>query len=715
MFLSLSYDYTNEKAEGHETMSNHLRKITMATIQNDLITLRVNDAGQIEHLSMKGGPNVIARPTGLFRAILKTGENWEDVVFADRQWLNVSVSGHSVLISCDKLRTRDGERGIALRLTIRLEGDRLVFESMVSNSSESTLNEWIYPCLGTIDTLSGGKPDLLYPKHLGEKIKNISEYLRGRTDRDATHEISHAYPCPLSMQWMLLEDSGTCLYLSGRDTLFYTSALRARGSKEGGVTLEMNKMAFVKPGETWECPAYLAWLYEGSWMQGAREYALWAASWRTPVTPRDWVKKMNGCFLVINRQQYGDENWPYDTLPALYDFAKAHGFDTLGLYGWYQNGHDGSRPGPKVSLSLGGEKTLKENIKKVQGKGGRVTLYFQGRLMDTGSDFYRETGRKIESKTRWGTPYYEYDDKYCHSDYLHYFSKKPFAAVCPSCEEWHELMARHADWVYSLGADAILYDHLGGMTPYPCFDESHPHLMDKPSLSHAQGRLRVHKKIREQAERSETCAYMTGNVTDAHSQFPDCLYCAGSFPGIKGTGTSLPVAGDAALGNTESPGPMIMPDLFRFTFPQTLITIRNPNPSVSRRLANFALLYGFKLEMELRNFTDKEFILDDEGNEDRLYSRQLARLRSAHGDYLLEGRFLAQESLSNGNEQVKAALFERADGCKAAVLWNDTDEDQPVSLSLEGARWNSWASPEEEGSGIPALIKPQGAMLIYEA
>ena len=110
MFLSLPYDYTNEKAEGHETMSNHLRKITMATIQNDLITLRVNDAGQIEHLSMKDGPNVIARPTGLFRAILKTGENWEDVVFADRQWLNVSVSGHSVLISCDKLRTRDGEQ-----------------------------------------------------------------------------------------------------------------------------------------------------------------------------------------------------------------------------------------------------------------------------------------------------------------------------------------------------------------------------------------------------------------------------------------------------------------------------------------------------------------------------------------------------------------------------------------------------------------------------
>ena len=698
-------------------MSNRLRKITKATIQNDLITLSVNEAGQIEHLSMKGGPNVIARPTGLFRAILKTGENWEDVVFADRQKLKVSVSGHSVLISCDKLRTRDGERGTALRLTIRLEEDRLVFESRVSNSSESTLNEWIYPCLGTIDTLSGGKPDLLYPKHLGERIKHIGDYLKGMTGREALHEISDSYPGPLSMQWMLLEDSGTCLYLSGRDTLFYTSAMRAKGSKEGGVTLEMNKMAFVKPGETWECPAYLAWLYEGSWMQGAREYALWAASWRTPVTPKEWVKKMNGYFLVINKQQYGDENWPYDTLPALYDFAKAHGFDTLGLFGWYHSGHDNRYPDLEVSPSMGGEKTLKDNIKKVQEKGGHVTLYYQGHLMDVGSDYYRETGHLLEGKTRWGTPYYEYYDKYCHSDYLHYFSKKPFATICPSCGEWHELMARRADWIHSLGADGILYDQIGGMPPYPCFDESHPHLMNKPSLSHAQGRVQLHKRIREQVDSHENYAYMTEHVTDVHSQFLDCLHGIGSFPGAKGTSAAVPGIGTrgAVHRGADGSGPLMMPEMFRFTFPQTLITIRNPNPSVSRRFANYALLYGYKLEMELRYFTDKEYILDNEGEEDRIYSKKLARLRSTHGDYLLEGRFLAQEGLINSNEQVKAALFERADGCRAAVLWNDTDEDQPVSLSLEGARWNSWASPEGEGSGIPAFIKPQGAMLIYEA
>ncbi len=687
----------------------------MFNLQNDRISLSLNERGQISALSMKGGQNVIARPTGLFRAVLKAGDNWENVAFADKQSLRVEAAADSLTLRCDSLNTRDGQIAIGLTLTIRLDGEKLTFDSTIENRSEAAVDDWIYPCLGEIDTLTGGKPDLLYPRHMGERFVDICGYLKGLNNREALHELTTPYPGFMSMQWMTLVDGDACLYLTGRDTLFHASALRARGSDIGGVTLEMNKLAFAKPGETWVCPSYMAWLYRGDWMKGAKEYAEWASTWRKPVQPKEWIRQMNGYFLVINKQQFGDEVWPYDTIPKLYEYAQAHGFDALGLFGWYHTGHDNHYPELEVSPTMGGADKLREGIRKVQQKGGHVTLYYQGHLMDVGTDYYKTTGHLREGKTRWGTPYYEFYDKYCHSDYLHFFSKKPFSTICPSCEDWHELMAERADWIHSFGADGVLYDQIGGMPPYPCFDESHLHLQDRPSLSHAQGRIRLHKRIRAQVDKYENFAYMTEHVTDVHSQFLDCLHGIGSYPGAKGTGALTTGIGIRTTLNsaTAGAGRTMMPELFRYVFPETFITVRNPSPFVSHRYASYALHYGFKLEMEQRNQTDRDFIEADEDAADRVYVKQIANLRRAHGEYLLTGRFLAQEGLRNGNPNVKAALFENESGQRAVALWNDTDEEQRLDVSAEGCDWNAWASTDGEGDGIPATLGAEKVLLIY--
>ena len=120
---------------------------------------------------------------------------------------------------------------------------------------------------------------------------------------------------------MTLIDGDQCLYLAGHDDQFYASSLRAVGDERRDVTLEMGKMAFVEPGEVWECPEYVMSLYKGAWQQGAAEYRAWADTWRRPVTPKKWMREMNGYYLVINKQQFGDEVWPYDTIERLYDLA----------------------------------------------------------------------------------------------------------------------------------------------------------------------------------------------------------------------------------------------------------------------------------------------------------------------------------------------------------------------------------------------------------
>lgn len=687
----------------------------MAELHNGRLSLVINDRGQWDRLAMNGGENVIARGAGLFRAVLHNGDNWEDVALAEQQRFAVTQTADAITLRTEALTTSRGSLPITVTLTVRLEEDRLTFSSQVDNRSQATVDDWIFPCVGAIDTLEGGKPNLLFPRHMGERILDVGGYLQSLNSRESLHEMSASYPGPMSMQWMLLEDGDTCLYLSGQDSLFHTSALRARGSDQGGVTLEMNKLAFARPGECWRCPDYQLRLYRGSWMEGARAYAQWAATWRHPVKPKEWIRRMNGYFLVINKQQYGDEIWPYETIPQLYDHAQAHGFDTLGLFGWYHSGHDNRYPDLEVSPTMGGADKLKASIRCVQEKGGHVTLYYQGHLMDVGTDFYRTQGQHLAGKNRWGTPYYEYYDKFCQSDYLHYFSKKPFATVCPSCEPWHELMAQRADWIHSFGADGILYDQIGGMPPYPCFDESHHHLENRPSLSHAQGRIRLHQRIRAQVDTHENFAYMTEHVTDVHSQFLDCLHGIGSQPGAQGTGAAQNGVGihDVRLGGKAGAGPTMMPEMFRYTFPDTMITIRNPHPYVPRRFANYAFLYGYKLEMELRYATDRAFIEADEGRAEREYVQKLARLRREHEDYLLLGRFLAQEGLRNGNQAVKAALFAREDGRKAVAVWNDTEQPQPIDLSAEGECWNAWASPENRGEGVPATVAPQEVLLIY--
>ena len=111
------------------------------------------------------------------------------------------------------------------------------------------------------------------------------------------------------MQWMSLIDGNQCLHLSGRDTDFYASALLVWGNHEdkGALTLGIDRFAFVKTNENWEAPSSILMLYTGTWHKGADEYVKWCSTWRTKHAIPSWIENMQGYFLVINKQQYGDE------------------------------------------------------------------------------------------------------------------------------------------------------------------------------------------------------------------------------------------------------------------------------------------------------------------------------------------------------------------------------------------------------------------------
>ena len=205
----------------------------MAELKNAHIALSVSEEGLLTCLALDGR-NVIARPAPLFRAVLVTGTNQEDVVFQKNQKVQVTQEKDAILLRVEELVTRDGVRNIAITMKITLQDADACFTASIENRSESTVSDFYYPCVGAIDTLEGGAPDWLVPNQSGERYINVAKLLAGMTGRENLHEITASYPGNMSMQWTLLEDGGTCLYYVSRDDLFHACAFRASG-RLGGV------------------------------------------------------------------------------------------------------------------------------------------------------------------------------------------------------------------------------------------------------------------------------------------------------------------------------------------------------------------------------------------------------------------------------------------------------------------------------------------------
>ncbi|MDY2792404.1 MAG: DUF6259 domain-containing protein [Eubacteriales bacterium] len=688
----------------------------MITLKNDKLRLQLDDRGRLvwlEDLTSENG-NRIANPKPIFRAaILRTqdaaqmGENKEDTAFAEEQDVSVALEGETAVVTVKNLKTHMGEKAAEIRLTVTLDGDHVRFSGTIRNDSDSCIDELIYPCVGEFDSLGDGEVDLLYPMQSGERVNHIVSVLKSKGGRESLHEMAETYPGHLSMSWMALTDEKNCLSLAAHDPLFHVVSMRVKGDVygRGGVSLEMDKMCFVNKGETWEIPEFVLKMYQGSWRKAADEYVQWANTWRHPIEPTEWMKRLNGYFLVINKQQFGNECWPYDTLPELYEHAQAHGYDCLGLFGWYHTGHDNNYPDLEVSPTMGGAEGLKAGIKAVQEKGGHVTLYYQGHLMDLNSPFYKAEGEKWEGKNIWGNPYYEFYPKFCYSDVLRVFSRKAFSTICPSVTKWHGMMAERIDWVASFGADGALYDQIGGMPPYLCFNPAHNHLNNKPSLSYTQGRLRLFPAIRERVERHENFAFMSEHITDLYSQFLDCVHGIGSTPSARQGGM---IAGPGM--RNPNTGASMMPELFRYCFPGTMITLRNPQPMMDERLVNYGFLFGFKFEMELRYDTDQRFIREDAAPERRVYAKKVSDLRRKYEDFLLLGTFRADEGIEHAN--VYADTFVAADGRRAVALWNDSLETIRLDLALTKGTVASWATVDGEGSGMLERMAPNSVALL---
>ena len=693
----------------------------MYRLQNDHLTVRFDAQGRLTWLenNRSGCGNVIDAPAAdSFKLVFKRGDNWENAVFGRRQAYRVHQDGNRLDFSLDQVSTPTGSAKITITLSATLEDESLVFDAVVDNQDDALVTDFFYPQVGQIRSLAGGKMALLWPQQAGEKITDIGGYLKGlsqsadrkksvsyTTKLEDNHTLSITYPGSASMAWMALTDRDQVLHLASYDQKCQACELLAEGTANSTVQLGFDRFAFVPAGKSWTAPSACLMLYTGSWHHGAERYRDWFDSWRPRYAKPQWIQDMTGYFLVINKQQYGHEMWPYDTLPELYTHAKAHGCDTLGLFGWYDSGHDNQYPDLDVSRTLGGAVKLKKNIRAVQQTGGHVTLYVQGHLIDVQSDFYKNGGEQVTAKSIWGFPYTEQYNKAHDSSYLRRFTRKTFAIACPSCPEWQVLMRDKADFVARFGPDGVLYDQIGGVAPYPCFDETHPHQDGNPALAMSQGRVALLRTIQERTKAHHAeFGFMSEHITDVYAAYLDGLHGINSLPGEPGERGA-----DPARGATLN-----YPELFRFCFPDAVITVRNKFPTIAPRMANYAFTFGFRLEMEIRYRRDCEDLGADRWPAWREYAAAVTQLRLRYRPILFRGTFLDDRLFNNGNPKIIAKAT-RYQNLLAVTCWNDNPDDQPLMLDVPGYRFREWAFIDKVRPDLPhQLAAGQIGLALYK-
>ena len=658
-------------------------------LENEFMSVTLSERGRILSIVHKtcGNIELIDSPHNASFFMNLMGENCKEIlVYENNQEITATGNDTCVSFHMDKLVTEFGigkyrDEDIALTLHVRLEGDSLLFSADVDNRTDLYIGDFEYPNVGVIKSLGNGKPTLYWPVQPGKLIMNVGEKISQQPNsrENGHHTMSVSYPGFAMMGTYGLLDRESSLFITTEDPDFIACELKIIGSQRnrGAMTLTVDKHLCCKNSSMHTAPIRMR-LYKGDWHYSAEAYAKWIKPYRPTHQIPQWIREIRGYFLVINKQQYGYEMWNYDTLPQLYELAKSHGFDTLGLFGWYHTGHDNNYPDLDVSPTLGGEQLLKDNIKKVQEAGGHVTLYHQGHLIDTSSDFYKNgNGKKVETLSVWGNPYAEYYPKSHESGLLRQFSKRTFSLACPSCPEWRDLMVKNADWIASLGADGALYDQIGGMPPYICFNEEHQHDGNNPARALSGGQTKLVQAIQNRTkEHSSEYAFMSEHFCDIYSSHLDAVHGCFNYPG--GADEHQSVIGD-------DNGVVHFPDFQRYAFPDTIITVRNPAPYQFRRLVNYAFLYQFIPEMEIRYRADCIDVQNDTFKEERIYAADVSDLRSRYIKMLSNSRYTDTDGITNSDKLLLVRGY-TTESETLVTFWNDSNQAITPDIMVKGKK-----------------------------
>lgn len=621
------------------------------------ITLGIDqESGALLHLSGKPEWHNYAGGEGLWRLYYNTPDRKEIEIRAADCKPEVSTVMDTVFIDYAGL---DG-KAFELHLKIWAQDGQARFAASLRNNEPHTIiRELQYPLVGNLNLPDGYK---LLTTHTGGQIFDNPVHRIANVDTRALYMTPAQKFRQYDLQYPRNAASNCFAFVGNRDGLYFGShdsslqqtwhGLRAYPeSGIGHVTEDFSRLEagfYRYPnamcGDTWSNDCSVLVPYKGDWTQTSRIYRAWADTWWHHGPVPEWVQEMTGWQRIIFKHQYGEYLRRYTDLPGrIADAGESVGCNAVLAFGWWKEGMDNGYPNYTVDDTQGGDTAWKQAIADYRAKGNRLLLYFNGRLIDVESDFYRSGGGKqVANRDNTGREFTEHYKFTGEGTTLGYYDSRTFVIADMSKRLWRDQLVQWADRAMEYGADAVFYDQLGVAEEFPCWDLGREY----PVQDIFTGRYKADalREIRDHIKAlNPEFALGTEWLSDCTSQFCDFVHIV-EF-------TALP----------ES-----FPEWFRYTFPEVVWSdrcVRDDN-DVPRRVNN-TLLKGLRNDIEV--FRCRGLI-----DETPVYQEHLAKvnaIRHEFPDLLLKGRYTATDGFTCSNPDVVARSYTQGDSMAVVATY----------------------------------------------
>ncbi len=589
------------------------------------------------------------------------GGNREMGVYSSMQDTpEVTESPDGMVIFYPCLKADDGSvHNISLTLTVKNEGDRLVFGANMENNSSVRFNELQYPFFDFLSLNGALKDDVLYlPNGLGRRIPDPHRYVETcHTEYMAADykniKALFEYPAALSMPWWGFQSGEYFMYMGCHNEecrwATFTMYCEPREQADSPYLCAcISSYPVLDSGESIVYGDFVVAVREGDWRKGADIYKESASRYLKPITRSDSVKRLNGWQRIIMKHQHGEIFHRYADLPRVYLEGKKYGIDMILLFAWWQEGMDNGYPNYQPDELLGGEQALRDAIKEINDMGGKVILYANGHIIDVATDYYRTEGYKYTMKDLEQNEYREFY-MFSNNGTLLTHGHKCFVNGCHGTEEWrnklYELERRHL----SLGSNGTFFDQLCCAFRL-CFDSTHTH--GKRIDLDGQLRTETVTEMRKMVD-GDKYTFGTEGVMDRVSVQVDYVH---------------------GCGEAMTYTPKAYPYIFRYVFPDIPVSNRFLHDQCKdwEKHLNYAFVFGLIFDVALYRAQAKSI---EVCHDYAVYVKKIIDLREPYRAFFTDGAFdLPDMDIPAGVWAAKYTLG----GKSILAVWNDSGKTETV-------------------------------------